>query len=731
MAWRAINSRPSPPGAVEAASKNSSEPAEQSSTTHSHPHQTCKWEGCRSNEVSLGDIHCQEHKRQNHQGGTPLPGKNQALSGSSSIPLEKPPNPTVARLKDRVTDSGSSSKPIFSGASPVKEKKQLSDKHTARKTVKQPSNVGQSIVSSPMSPARRPPIDVPSINPRPTKRQRLPDVVNIPEPRPILDSSSFCENGIPRPSTRGMFRQPEERTYKLSAVEDFALRPKKKEVASQSTRSKAHNDQRQLHRGGSRPSSSTHRTLPPIEKAQTIPFNRNVVSEHLVIDLTGDNGSDPRLPHHKQAPPKSHALNVIEGHRKHQMHPRLLPDPSLQRKDLVIPDDKQRLEGSSQVCGASRAWNERSLDQGSSNAQVQKSSQKLHSSAPVAQPTSNPAPGIPFESQLIGQAPCAPTSVDAPGPVRVDQASLAVSQDSLPPITKRQPANEICQFPVKKKSSVPMESQADALQTGQNMTNRLTDSTAPIAPILDKPIAPQHEATGSASLHLTSEKQLPFPNSGSGPVPPAPMAIRAPLSAHLGGREWKKMSPEERRLYWVSRHDSEQFDAQIYSENNRPFRPGDILFGKPYDELPLRPKRPATHFDYINPRHHYAQELPEEWHQQKQKEILARCNRKIGPGEATKRVPQRKPAAPKVDQNPRRDLPLRVRQNPQWLAAVDVMDQIAAQIREIDKRKILRQNGRKGKTRRTPNVGLDINADMDSSRQPSNDTNTRTSSRGT
>lgn len=724
MAWRAINSRPSPPGAVEAASKDSREPAEQSSTTYSHPHRRCKWEGCRSKEVSFGDIHCQEHKRQHHQGGTPLPGKNQALSGSSSTLLETPQTPTAARLKDRVTDSGMSNKPFFSGALPVKEKKQLSDKHTARKTVKQPSNFGQNNIPSPMSPARRPPTDVPPISPRPTKRQRLPDVVNIPESCPISDSSSFCENGIPRPSTR----------------EDFALRPKKKEVASQSTRSKAYNDQRQSHRG-SRPSSSTHRTLPPIQKAQTIPFNRNVGSGPLVIDLTGDNGSEPRLPHPKpQAPPKSHVLNdVIEGHRQHQVHPRVLPDPSLQRKDPVIPDDTQRLEGPSQVGGASRSWNERSLDQGSSNAQVQvqKSSQRIHSSAPAAQSTSNPALGIPFESQVIGQAPCAPTSVNAPGPVRMDQASFAVSQNNLPPITKRQPANEIRQFPVEKKSLVPIGSHAGALQTGKNTTNKSTDSTAPIAPILDKPIAPQLEATGTASLHLTSDKQLPFRNSEAGPIPPtdhhppAPMAIHAPLSAHLGGREWKKMSPEERRLYWVSQHDPEQFDAHIYSENNRPFRPGDILFGKPYDELASRPKRPATHFDYINPQHHYAQELPEEWHQQKQKEISARRNRKIDPGEASKGVLQRKQTAPKIDQKSRRDLPLRVRQNPQWLAAVDVMDQIAAQIREKDKRKILRQNGRKGKARRASNVELNINTDMGSSRQPSNDTNTRASSRGT
>lgn len=419
-----------------------------------------------------------------------------------------------------------------------------------------------------------------------------------------------------------------------------------------------------------------------------MPFNRNVGSGPLVIDLTGDNGPEPRSPYPKpQAPPQSHAPNnVIEGHRKPQIQPRVLPDPTLERKYTVMPDEKQRLEESSQAGKASRAWNECSVDQGSSNAQSQNVLQGIQSNTPAPQPTLSPAPGIPFESRVNGP-------LNAPVSVRMDQAGVGVSKDTLPPITKRQPVNEIRQFSVAKESSVPIGSHAGIVQTGQTSANKSTDSTAPIAPILDKPIAPQLEATGTALLHPTSEKQLSDLNSEPGPIPPTdhhpptPMDINAPLSTDLGGREWKKMSPEERRLYWVSRHDPEQFDAQIYSENNRPFRPGDILFGKTDDELPLRPKRPATHFDYINPQHHYAQEFSEEWHQQKQEEITARHNRKMDPNEANKQVLQPKQAAPKVDQKPRRDLPLRVRQNPQWLASVDILDQIAAQMREKDKKK--------------------------------------------
>ncbi|KAI0971914.1 hypothetical protein F4678DRAFT_478918 [Xylaria arbuscula] len=165
-----------------------------------------------------------------------------------------------------------------------------------------------------------------------------------------------------------------------------------------------------------------------------------------------------------------------------------------------------------------------------------------------------------------------------------------------------------------------------------------------------------------------------------------------PLSALLGGREWVKMTPEERRLFWVSQHNADAFDAAIYSENNRPFRPGDVLFGLPEHMLPPRPTRPATHYNYINPRPRWSQQGHKKGYQAKQNKISGRGVTKQNLGKAVTRAAERKQAELVPSSTRKREgLPRRVRDNPKWLAALDVLDNIEGQARAKRLGKVYRE----------------------------------------
>ncbi|TGJ79994.1 hypothetical protein E0Z10_g8775 [Xylaria hypoxylon] len=251
---------------------------------------------------------------------------------------------------------------------------------------------------------------------------------------------------------------------------------------------------------------------------------------------------------------------------------------------------------------------------------------------------------------------------------------------------------------------------------------KTTKSTVQAMPIPDAPMTPRPQATRVATPHRTNGTQLPIQDVQAAPVlqpekgePPTTISQR-PLTALLGGREWKKMSAQERRLFWVSQHDPEAFDAQIYSENNRPFRPGDDLFGVTDYTLPPRPTRPAIYFDYIDLRPRSPRQRFEEWYQRKQKEISARGSRKTNLGKAVKRAVERKRAAPIPDPSQKRNaLPRRVRDDPKWLAAVDVLDQIAAQVRHKGAKMPSRESTAKNKAPEPLDIDLDSDTDMESS----------------
>ncbi|KAI0102830.1 hypothetical protein GGR51DRAFT_281070 [Nemania sp. FL0031] len=692
----------------------------------SHQPRTCKWDGCRSYDVVAGSIYCQEHR---HQGRLLQTDNVQAFPTPSSNPSLGPPrDPTTIRLVNRGTENVPLNKPPLSGTpSPIKDKKQLSDKHTARKSVK-PSTLGQAYIVSPVSPVRGPSIDTQSTNPRPAKKQRLSSAPNASELYSRSNSSSFSENGIPQSSKRGMFRQSEERTYKLSAVDDFALRPKKKEGVNESARSKVYNGQQQLHRGESHLSSSSRQTPPSSKPPQTTGINGSARSGSFVIDLTLDDDPEPPLPRLKpQISPKSNAPNGITTNHQHpQKVSSGNPAPPCDPRVSIALGGEQRRDGppQPQPGAVPQIQPGRSVTE-SSNPRPQKPLEKIVPSASTVQTTLKPAKGTASETSISKQMPHSTALKKGTGPVPNSFPRSSTHQQDATHTKESQIVNETRHF-------TPINSPQGALQLQQIMkTRRLAKPTARAEPTPAPPVTTQTQAeargvtvprqTNGMHRPVQSVEQAPVPpiNEPSEPQPIAKIS-QGPLSALLGGRVWKNMTPEERRLFWVSQHDPEKFDAHIYSENNRPFRPGDPLFGVAEDTLLPRPKRPAEHFDYIDPRTHYSHHRPEAWYAKKQKEVSARGNRKTNFGQVAKRVAQRKQAAPKPDPKHKQDsLPQRVRDNPKWLAALEVLEKLEAQARDkgasasTSTSKSTPQQERAAKSKAKAAIDAEPNSDVD------------------
>ncbi|KAI0811552.1 hypothetical protein GGR55DRAFT_105625 [Xylaria sp. FL0064] len=677
--------------------------------------QKCTWvEGC-SYDVVFGSIYCHDHKRQYLQSRLLHSNKSRVSPGSSSNP---PPgfskNSAAKQSGNRVNENGSLNKFYPSGISlPTNEKKQLPGKHVARKSTKQPSIIGRTHVS-PTPSEQKPTTEASSTNSRPVKRQRVSGVPNLSELHPRSNSSSFSDNSIPPSSKRGMFRQSEERTPKLSAVEDFALRPKKKEAANESARSKVYNDPRPPYRGESHPSSSSRQIPTSSKPPQSISLNGSARSGSLVIDLTGDD-TEPPLPRPKpQFSPKRLFTNgtTAVGHQK----PRGALDrnshaPCPQRDAVALSNTNGR-EGPIQPAGNSPCEHKPSIEQISKNSHAQGSPQTGLPNAPISLGHSKLANGTCSELPKSEQKSHEPVLNSAFGPVHMGSSGVTHSYKPLP-TDQRQLLNGTRQASLEK-SPVAITPSLGSSETEKVVIKETTESPAQGTQLPTAPMTPRHRPP-KAATHQNHEPQPSVENMQPSEKDTSPMTIgRGPLSALLGGREWVKMSPEERRQFWVSQHDPKAFDAHIYSENNRPFRPGDALFGLTDDMLPPRPTRIATHFDYIDPRSRYSQQRSEEWYQEKQKEISARGDRKKHMGEAVKRAVQRKRTAPTPTESQKKDrLPQRVRDNPKWLAALDVLEKLEAQARDKPRNKLPRKNT-VDKAPATIDTMLDCDADMES-----------------
>ncbi|KAI0399427.1 hypothetical protein F4802DRAFT_38191 [Xylaria palmicola] len=628
------------------------------------PHQSrkCKWEGCLSYDVASRSVYCQEHKRQHYQARPPESDKNQAFSEPAPIPPLGPfRNHATPRLG--INDILS---PVPS--SPSKEKKQLpGGKHVARKSAKHSSDSGLPYAAFPTSP-----------NVRPAKRQRTSGVHNASELYSRSDSSSFAENGIPQQSNRGMFRQPEERTYKLSALDDFALRPKNSEAVTERTRLKLYNNQRQFHQGDNYPNNSSRLTSTPSEPPRTTNLSGSTASGPFLIDLTGDDDPESTLPRPKlQVPPENHVTNgITTEHRPSYRHFDKNPGPQSERNFFAGSGNHQRCEGPlRQPGGTPSSQAGRCVEQG---PRALKPSQNGFPSAPNEQPTLNPLKEISLVSPTSKQKLDMPVPNSVLGPAHKN-SPIPSNEFDIALAEERQPANGNRSIHPNEEPSAPVGSNLGASETEQIMTKK-------------------NKKIKKSAVQANLATNVPAPLEPRTAVVTTPEARPGPLSSLLRGHKWKEMTPEERRLFWVSQHDPDKLDAHIYSENNRPFRPGDVLFGVANDALPPRPKRPATHFAYIDPRTHYSQRQSEDWYYQKQKEISARGNRKVGFGNTIKRAAEQKRAAERKraaeqkravpEPNPEQTqdkLPQRVRENPKWLAAVDILSQIEAQARHQKK----------------------------------------------
>ncbi|KAI1394344.1 uncharacterized protein F4822DRAFT_45496 [Hypoxylon trugodes] len=150
---------------------------------------------------------------------------------------------------------------------------------------------------------------------------------------------------------------------------------------------------------------------------------------------------------------------------------------------------------------------------------------------------------------------------------------------------------------------------------------------------------------------------------------------KSTLASILRDPNHTRLGLEERRRLLIAKHDPDKFDSYIYGKMNEPFHPGSPLFGLPDSLLPPRPTRPATHFAHIDPRIHWNHARSEKWHRDKQDEICARGNRKDKFGQAVTRAAKRKRDEAEVAL--RVDLPERVKNNPEWMAALDELDQMA------------------------------------------------------
>ncbi|KAI0521875.1 hypothetical protein F5B22DRAFT_507941 [Xylaria bambusicola] len=678
-----------------------------------HQLQKCKWTGGCPNNTIIGGPYCHDHRRQYYEIRHPQPDKNDNFCSSSSIP-SIPKDSAATRLGNRSTENGSLNSPYASRVPPPKlDKKQFQDiKHVARKSVKSSLSSGQP-QASPVAAVQMLPSDLPSANPRPLKRQRVSGVPNLSEPRP-KSNSSFSENGIPPLSKRGMLRQSEERTYKLSAIDDFALRPKKKDAVIEPARSNTYNDQRQSSRGDTRPSSSGRQPA-PVSNQQPQSNGLNGLahpgSPVIIADDSGSTLPRPKPQPQPQPPPK----NFIPNGTPEVGRP--IPKPLLDGKtelfrekvNVVTPSNKQGREGPIQPGGVAQVKHgpSASVEQTSKKIYAQKAPQSTIPSPSTVQDTSRPRQpnGLSPKSSGDKQRVTAPTQNNGLGPVSVNSSNTSI-HPQLPPTKQHQPVNGVRQASVEEGNSIPIKGwtpinlvRKDSKPeqspiTKATKTKQITPVPEVISPVPQETrlVSPDQNHNMQSPVPLVPPVQIMQSTPATTPVtvtetsePPSSRG-QGPLSALLGDREWKKMSPEERRLFWVSQHDADAFDAQIYSENNRPFRPGDKLFGLPEDELPPRPKRAATHFDYIDPRPSVPVYRFEEWYEKKQDEIKSRGGRKANFGKAVKRLAQQKSEASNLSQKTQAAVPQRVQDNPKWLAALDILKQIEAQNRAKKRR---------------------------------------------
>ncbi|KAI2473167.1 hypothetical protein F4781DRAFT_224277 [Annulohypoxylon bovei var. microspora] len=663
--------------------------------------------------------------------------------------------PSEEKLGDAITVK--TPLPPLYPSSEKKEKKQLPDKKTARKTAsssKSKQSPSVTRTSGSRSSLDRVSVgDAASLDQRPPKRPRLSNDVD----KPGLGShhvSSFAES-ISHLSSVTKPASPEEHGLG-SVASDFALRPKKENSSSLEM------PPRPKPRDAQCLSTTKSSHKPPVRKQQgpRDTVKNLVIPTHGVIDLTLDD--DPRPESSSTGHQASHADT-----RKDRERPTAEPPARVGQVISDLPRGGKSIEVQTK------------LNQGTvkSNENVDASNQDGQSHARKEVPNLAPRPA-PKKAQNINIAPRpvkTPLPPDYPFGSRPSQSKLDNDKQKAPQYHRS------LQPTIGKPKDVPRQNGAQAVEpvpmpglelaTALNLASNLHVSTASTTPVsstsLSKPSPNGHRA-GSEFMpsaqtndvrpeiiehpkasHTTNVNGAPPANrvsnldaSLSQPEPmdvagrtrrsqskesslsktqsipeshvvnshtssaQSPEAVGEILQSSMelssGARNhnevkklvstpavessfgsiledqdqsWKCSKPEANRQKLISKHDPKKFDSYIYGKSNEPFRPSSASFSLPPWLQPPRPTRPATHFAHIDPRIHWTHSRSKKWHREKQEEINERGNRKVNFGQAAARAAKRKREKGHLIA----DLPERVKNNPQWLAALEELDVMAEQ----------------------------------------------------
>ncbi|KAI5925137.1 hypothetical protein F4810DRAFT_90194 [Camillea tinctor] len=680
-----------------------------------YPVPKCRLEGCQLGAL-VDRPYCLEHQRREsllkameaaekgpHIKTTPQPERDSTVHS----PPRQHPSPAPEDVKridsshQKLGDAITVHSPATAPTSP-NSKRQLSDKHVARKTAKVSSHQGlpyeqASPTSNRTSAAEN---SLSTLTSRPTKLK--PSMgTNRPDPHVLNPSATGDRCRMPSESVPGY---SEEGHGGLES--GFRLRPENISL-DESSKAKRHVDQ-----GSVLDRERTYKSPPrnlyaPNNNVRGTRFPGHAGDKSVVIDLTEDDvGAHHCHRHDYPAPAHGRPTNghIIHRHghfngfnkasshnpaphrREENTRAEVRTNHRLRSPPLGHFGSKRKLQD---FLPSNR------LSPGSSISPSNNLAQEgVKGTAPSVQPRPNPE-----SSQRQLEHPIGLSQTPRP---TIKLGGLSSSEPRLGENFQKNEAyaSKRGQSPLPNPPGRPSMNGSHTSATWEkpmtppNVQSRVPGNQITIEPDISRTpkisgIHREHQPRPHTPLNPLTTSNEPIRPPHNGPSSSLPR----PLSTHLqqNKRSWKHLTPEERRQARVAQHDPVLFDSYIYGDLNRPNRPGDPLFYMPDYAQPPRPTRPATHFAYIDPRVHWRRSRSEQWKRNKREEMAARGRRKAEGnfGRAALHVARRKAAEAEAEI---KDLqPEKVRNDPQWMAAVREMDEMAAayheQARQKDKDK--------------------------------------------
>ncbi|KAI1205120.1 uncharacterized protein F4807DRAFT_464940 [Annulohypoxylon truncatum] len=616
----------------------------------------CQIEECDAT-VFIKGPYCAKHTQ-----GKDLPKPATVATPASTRAAMAPPE---EKLEDAITVK--TPLPPLGPPKEKNEKKQLSDKKTARKTAsssrpkQSPSVAGTSGSRSSLD--RIPVGEAVLFDQRPLKKPRLSNDADKPglgsHYVPPFTKSASHSSSIFKPVDF------EERDGE-SVASDFALRPKKGIPKSLEVppRPKPREDQ------GLPAIKSLNN--PQISKQQGLRKNvgSNVISTNGVIDPTQDDEPRPQPPGNgRQA---SHA-DTRKDRERPTAEPYARVGQGKSGANTTIKQEPARPNGNVGASNRDGKSYARSTDPdltprpAPNNINIAPRPEKLLlSSAPPL------VPGLSTTTNLSS------TNGYNTGPVLTSSAQtnhfvqeiIEGSRTAHTPRINGAP----CENGVNHSDALP--SQPEPVNVA-GRTYRSQSKESNLSKTQESHVASSHTCSAESSHNAVpmspSTESASSGKTGKVKKPVDALVAEPSLRSMVQYQDRALPKPEKKRQMLVSEHDSKKFDSYIYGKNNEPFRPGSALFGLPPWRQPPRPTRPATHYAHIDPRIHWSHPRSETWHREKQREIRGRGNRKDNFGRAAARAAKRKLEEGHITT----DLPERVKNNPQWLAALDELDEMA------------------------------------------------------